>query len=34
MASCEQFLDDYKISRLVCDRDDNKDDRHRMMTLD
>jgi hypothetical protein len=28
MASCEQFLDDYKISRLVCDSDDSEGDRH------
>jgi hypothetical protein len=29
MASPEQFLDDYEISRLVCDSDDSEDDRHR-----
>jgi hypothetical protein len=28
MASREQFLDDYEISRLVCDSDDSEDDRH------
>jgi len=28
MASCEQFLDDYKISRLVCDSDGSEDNRH------
>ena len=28
MASREQFLDDYEISRLVCDGDDSEDDRH------
>ena len=28
MASHEQFLDDYEISRLVCDSDDSEDDRH------
>ena len=28
MASCEQFPDDCKISRLVCDSDDYEDDRH------
>ena len=28
MASREQFLDDYEISRLVCDSDDYEDDRH------
>jgi len=29
MASHEQFLDDYEISRLVCDSDDSEDNRHR-----
>jgi len=28
MASLEQFLDDYEISRLVSDSDDSEDDRH------
>jgi hypothetical protein len=28
MALHEQFLDNYVISRLVCDSDDSKDDRH------
>ena len=28
MASHEQFLDDYELSRLVCDSDDSEDDRH------
>jgi len=28
MASREQFLDDYEISRLVCDSDDSVHDRH------
>ena len=28
MASREQFLDDYEISRLLCDSDDSEDDRH------
>jgi len=28
MASLEEFLDDYKISHLVCDSDDSEDDRH------
>ena len=28
MASCEQCLDDYKISRLVCDGDGSEDNRH------
>jgi hypothetical protein len=28
MASSEKFLDDYEISRLVCDSDDSEDDRH------
>jgi len=28
MASHEEFLDDYEISRLVCDSDDSEDDRH------
>jgi hypothetical protein len=28
MASREQFLDDYEISRLVCDSDDSEDHRH------
>jgi hypothetical protein len=28
MASREQFLDDYEISRLICDSDDIEDDRH------
>jgi hypothetical protein len=28
MASREQFLDDYKISRLICDSDDSEHDRH------
>jgi len=28
MASLEQFLDDYEISRLVSDSDDSGDDRH------
>jgi len=28
MASHEQFLDDYEISRLVCDSDDGEDERH------
>jgi hypothetical protein len=28
MASREQFLDDYEISRLVCDSDDSEDERH------
>ena len=28
MASREQFLDDYEISRLVCGNDDSEDDRH------
>jgi hypothetical protein len=28
MASREQFLDDYEISRLICDSDDSEDDRH------
>jgi hypothetical protein len=28
MASHEQFLDDYEISRLLCDSDDSEDDRH------
>jgi len=28
MASLEQFLEDYKISRLVSDSNDNQDDRH------
>ena len=28
MASTEQFLDDYEISRLVSDSDDSEDDRH------
>jgi hypothetical protein len=28
LASLEQFLDDYEISRLVCDSDDSEDDRH------
>jgi hypothetical protein len=28
MASCEKFLGDYEISRLVCDSDDSEDDRH------
>ena len=27
MASREQFLDDYEISRLLCDSDDSEDDR-------
>jgi len=28
MASCEQFLDNYEISCLLCDSDDSEDDRH------
>jgi hypothetical protein len=28
MASREQFLDDYEISRLIRDSDDSEDDRH------
>ena len=28
MASREQFVDDYESSRLLCDSDDNEDDRH------
>jgi hypothetical protein len=28
MASCEQFLDDYEISCLVCDGDGSGDNRH------
>ena len=28
MASREQFLDNYEISRLLCDSDDSEDDRH------
>jgi hypothetical protein len=28
MASREQFLDDYEISRLICDSDDSEADRH------
>jgi len=28
MASLEQFLEDYEISRLVSDSDDSEDDRH------
>jgi hypothetical protein len=28
MAPREQLLDDYEISRLVCDIDDIEDDRH------
>jgi len=28
MTSHEQFLDDYYISRLVCDSDDSEDDRY------
>ena len=28
MASLEQFLEDYQISRLVSDRGDSEDDRH------
>jgi len=28
MASREQFLDDYEISRLVCDSVDSEDDKH------
>jgi hypothetical protein len=28
MASCEKFLDDYEISRAVCDSDGSEDDRH------
>jgi len=28
MASLEQFLDDYKISHLDCNSDDNEDDGH------
>jgi hypothetical protein len=28
MASREKFLDDYEISRPVCDSDDSEDDRH------
>jgi hypothetical protein len=28
MASREQFLDDYEISRLICDSDNSEDDRH------
>jgi len=28
MAFHEQFLDDYEIIHLVCDRDDSEDDRH------
>jgi len=28
MASLQQFLDDYEISRLVYDSDDSEDDRH------
>ena len=29
MASREQFLDDYEISRLVCDSDDSEDETQR-----
>jgi hypothetical protein len=28
MASREQFLDDYEISRLICNSDDSEDDRN------
>jgi hypothetical protein len=28
MVSQEQFLDDYEISRLICDSDGGEDDRH------
>jgi len=28
MASHEQFLDDYEISRLACNSDDSEDDRN------
>jgi len=28
MASRVQFLDDYEISRIVCDSDDSEDNRH------
>jgi hypothetical protein len=34
MASREQFLDDYEISRLVSDNDDSEDDRYSVMILD